>query len=175
MAVGAVGIRAAVTVPSTDVPKTIGDLRKVSSTLGFPMSGTVTDANLLINIRHTWDGDVGISLAPSHGVSLAVWNYSDGNCGADGDNFTNTVIDDEGQDPNCAASGAPYTGNRRGAPGGVVSPTVMTAFNGFRPAATWVLTIADDYAGDTGTLLGWSLTLDFPWPLPVELMKREGK
>ena len=174
MAMGAVSIHAAVTMQSTDVPKTIDDQSRVTSTLNWiGVNGTVTDANLLVNIRHTWDGDVGIGLArPSAAVTL--WNHSGGDCGGSGDNFTNTIIDDQGVAPNCT-NGAPYTGNFKGAPGGVVNPTVMTAFIGPKPLGTWVLIISDDSLGDTGTLLGWSLTLDFAGPLSVELTKPEVK
>jgi subtilisin-like proprotein convertase family protein len=174
MAIGAVSIHAAVTVPSTDVPKTIDDQRKVTSTLNWPVSGTVTDANLLLNIRHTWDGDVGISLSRPEGAAVTLWNHTGGNCGGSGDNFTNTIINDQGATPDCT-NGAPYTGNFKGAPGGVVNPNVMLNFIGGHSAGTWTLILSDDSLGDTGTLLGWSLTLDFPWPLPVELMEPEAK
>jgi subtilisin-like proprotein convertase family protein len=174
MAIGAVSIHAAVTVPSTDVPKTINDQSKVTSTLNWPVNGTVTDANLLVNIRHTWDGDVGISLARPSGVAVTLWNHSGGDCGGSGDNFTNAIINDQGVTPDCT-NGAPYTGNVKGAPGGVVNATVMTAFIGPKPLGTWVLIISDDSLGDTGTLLGWSLTLDFAGPLSVELTKPEVK
>jgi subtilisin-like proprotein convertase family protein len=176
MAVGAARIHAAVTVPSTDVPKVIADLATVTSTLNFNVNGTITDANLLVNIRHTWDGDVGLQLTRPGGAAVVLWNGpAGGNCGAAGDNFTNTVIDNQGAAPNCLAAGAPYTGNFQGAPGGVVNGTVMNAFNTFTSGGIWTLSVNDDTGADTGTLLGWSLTLDGPPPLPVELMKLEVK
>ena len=174
-AIGALSIHAAITVPSTDVPKTIDDQRKVTSVLNWPaINGTVTDANLFVNIRHTWDGDVGITLMRPHGVAVSLWNHTGGDCGGSGDNFTNTIINDQGAVPNCAA-GAPFTGSFKGAPGGMVSSSVMTAFNGPDPVGTWVLILSDDSLGDTGTLVAWSLTLDFAGPLAVELMKPEGR
>lgn len=175
MAVGAARIHAAVTVASTDVPKTINDLVTVTSTLNFTVNGTITDANLLLNIRHTWDGDVGISLTRPGGAAVSLWNNANGNCGGSGDNFTNTVLNDQGVAPNCLNTGAPYTGNFQGAPGGIVNPTVMGGFNTFASGGVWTLSIFDDVGADTGTLLGWSLTLDGPPPLPVELMKLEVK
>jgi subtilisin-like proprotein convertase family protein len=177
MAVGAARIHAAVTIPSTDVPKVIADLSSVTSTLNFTVTGTITDANLLVNIRHTWDGDVGIQLRRPGGADVVLWNGPSGlgNCGGSGDNFTNTVIDDEGAAPNCTNLGPPYTGNFQGAPNGTVNATTMTAFDTFSSGGVWTLTANDDVAADTGTLLGWSLTLDGAPPLPVELMKLEVK
>jgi subtilisin-like proprotein convertase family protein len=175
MAIGAVSIHAAVTIPSTDVPKTIDDQTKVTSMLNYIVNGTVTDANLLVNIRHTWDGDVGISLMRPGGAAVSIWNHTGGDCGGSGDNFTNTVIDDQGATPDCTNTGPPYTGNFKGAPGGVVNPTIMTSFIGGQSLGRWILIVSDDSLGDTGTLLGWSLTLDFTPFLPGELTKPEVK
>jgi subtilisin-like proprotein convertase family protein len=176
MAVGAARIHAAVTIASTDVPKIIADLATVTSTLNFTVNGTITDANLLLNVRHTWDGDVGFQLTRPGGVAVVLWNgpAGTGNCGGGGDNYTNTVINDQGVAPNCA-TGAPFTGNFQGAPNGVVNATVMAAFNTATSGGVWTLSVNDDFGADTGTLLGWSLTLDGPPPLPVELMKLEVK
>lgn len=177
MGVGAARIHAAVTQASADVPKAINDLVTVTSTLNFTVNGTITDANLLFNIRHTWDGDVGIQLTRPGGAAVLLWNgpAGTGSCGGSGDNYTNTVIDNQGAVPNCAAAGAPYTGNFQGAPNGTVNATVMNAFNAATSGGVWTLSVNDDAGLDTGTLLGWSLILDGPPPLPVELMKMEVK
>jgi len=170
LAVGAMSIHAAVTVPSTNVPKTILDNATVTSTLNFTVNGTTTDVDVSnINIQHTWDGDVEISLSRPGGALVLIF----GDCGGSGDNFTNVTISDEGANPVCGVS--TQTGVLRGAPNGIVNPTVMTAFDGVASGGVWTMSIFDDAGGDTGTLTSWSVTADGPPPLPVELQKLEVK
>ena len=170
LAVGAMSIHAAVTVPSTNVPKIILDNATVTSTLNFTVNGTTTDVDVAnLNIQHTWNGDVEISLSRPGGALVLIF----GDCGGSGDNFTNVTISDEGINPTCTASA--QTGTLKGAPGGIVNPTVMTAFDGVASAGVWTLSIFDDAGGDTGTLSAWSVVADGAPPLPVELQKLEVK
>jgi hypothetical protein len=145
----------------------------VTSTLNFVVNAITTDVDVSnLNIAHTWSGDVEISLArpraaplmPSSALVLIF-----GDCGGSDDNFTNVRISDEGAVPVCAADGLPHTGPLRGAPHGLPSASVMTAFDGVQSGGIWTLSIFDDTQGDTGTLTSWSLTVDFPFPLPREL------
>ena len=168
MAVGAQRMHAAVTQMSTNVPKTILDNQTVTSTLNFTVAGTTTDVDVAgINITHTWNGDVEISLSRPSGALVLIF----GDCGGSGDNFNNVTITDEGGTPNCATSG--FAGPLRGAPNGAPSATVMTAFDGVASNGVWTMSIFDDYLGDTGTLSAWGIAADGPPPLPVELMKME--
>lgn len=172
MAVGAMSIHAAITVASPNVPKFILDNATVTSTLNFTVTGTTTDVDVSnISIQHTWDGDVEISLSRPAGALVLIF----GDCGQNDDNFNTVTISDEGVNPNCTADAAPFTGTLRGAPNGVVNPTVMTAFDGISSGGVWTMSIFDDAGGDTGTLSSWSVIADGPPPLPVELMKLEVK
>jgi subtilisin-like proprotein convertase family protein len=176
MVVGGATIHAAVTQSSTDVPKTIPDgpapgvTASVNSTLNFTVAGTITDANLTLTITHTFESDIELRLTRPGGTPVLVF----GDCGGADDNFNNTTISDEGIAPNCVA-GAGFAGTFQGAPTGAPNPTVMTAFDTFTSGGVWNLNVADDSPADTGTLTAWSLTLDGPPPLPVELMKVEVK
>lgn len=171
MAVGAARIHAAITVASTDVPKgTTGP--PVTSTLNFTVNGTITDADITnFNNATTWSGDLELSLTRPGGAAVLIF----GDCGGSDDNFVNVSISDEGVAPTCAANGnTPHTGPLRGAPNGVPSATVMTAFDGAASMGIWTLTIEDDFpGGDPQNVTSWSLTLDGPPPLPAELMKLE--
>jgi subtilisin-like proprotein convertase family protein len=170
MAVGALRIQAAVTIPSTNVPKTIIDLGTVTSTLNFTVNGSTTDVDISnLNITHTWEGDVEISLSRPAGALVLIM----GDCGGSDDNFVNVTFTDEGVAPNCVSNGIAATGPLRGAPNGVPSATVMTAFDGIMSGGIWTMSIFDDFSGDVGTLTSWSITADGPPPLPVELMKLE--
>ncbi len=165
VAFGAAQLYAAVTIPSTNVPLAIPDLGNVNSTLNFTVNGTITDANMTVDITHTWDSDVALTLTSPSVAAQALWS----NCGSSGDNLTNTVIDEDAAGaPNCAFAGAPFTGSFQ-------SPGVgtMNAFDGSASGGVWTLNVADDSSICTGTLNSWSLTLDGAPPLPVELMSFE--
>ncbi len=183
---GGARLYAAVSVASTAVPLAIPDAGNVNSTLvfdnstvpagvGFPGAWPVTDANVQFSITHTWDSDILIRLSapasqPPTSQNVTIMQ----NCGASADNFTNTVIDDAGATANCGFAGAPFTGTFKAKAGaGVDVPTAMANFNVADGKGTWTLNVADDSSICTGTLTAWSLTLDGPPPLPVELMKFE--
>jgi hypothetical protein len=71
--------------------------------------------------------------------------------GGTGENFTDTVFDDEATTPISGGS-APFTGSFR--PEGALSD-----LDGIPAAGTWILEITDDAGGDTGELVAWSLNL----------------
>lgn len=167
VAFGAAQLYAAVTEPSTNVPLAIPDNGSVNSTLNFSVNGTITDANLTVDITHTWDSDIRLTLASPSVAGQILWQ----NCGGSADNMTNTVLDnDAGSLANCAFAGAPYTGSFQPTSAGVAAPGSLNAFDTTASGGVWTLTVADDSAICTGTLNSWSLTLDGAPPLPVELM-----
>ncbi len=165
VAFGAVQLFAAVTESSTNVPLAIPDAGNVNSTLNFSVNGTITDANLTIDITHTWDSDIAVTLtSPTIAGQLLIQN-----CGGSGDNYTNTVIDeDAGAFPCAGIAGTPFTGSFQSPAAGT-----MDAFDASMSGGVWTLNVADDSSICTGTLNAWSLTLDGAPPLPVELMNFE--
>lgn len=176
LALGAVQAYAQVSVPSTNVPVAIPDNPgpPAVSTLNFPVSTTngVTDADVQWSVTHTFDGDLGFSLSsPTVGLTVVF-----ANCGANGADFVNTIISDQGPPPDCVG-GSPFAGTFQGTDAsGAVNPTAMAPFNGAaQQQGTWTLSILDDSPADSGTLTAWSLTLNGPPPLPVELMNFEVK
>jgi len=178
---GAARLYASVSIASTDVPHAIPDNGSLNTTLvvdnstvpggaGFPGAWPVTDANLMVDITHTWDGDIVLTLSapagqPPSSQNVMVWN----NCGGSGDNMTGTVIDDAGAAPTCTSAGAPFAGTFQATVAGAPVPTAMASFNVADGKGTWTLAVGDDSSICTGTLNAWSLTLDGPAPLPVEL------
>lgn len=144
--VGAPGMSNA-TFPSSDVPKAILDLQTAISTTNVVGPGTVLDVNAQINLTHTWNSDLDIYLRGPDGtlVELSTDN------GSSGDNYTNTIFDDEAAIAITAGT-SPFAGTYR--PEGLLS-----AFDGRPAAGAWRLEIYDDTSQDTGSLLGWSLHL----------------
>ena len=177
---GASQAYAQVSVASTNVPLPIADGPAPNtpgpptiSTLNFVVTTTngVTDADIQWSVTHTFDGDLEFTLSSPTVAGTVVF----GDCGGGGNNFTNTVISDQGVAPNCGA-GAPFTGTFQGSLNGIVNPTAMAPFNvSTEQAGTWTLSVTDDSPADTGTLDAWSITLTGPPPLPVELMNLEVK
>jgi len=136
------------TYTSTDVPKAIPDLGTVESTLNVPDTYSLTDVNVTIGqILHTWDSDLDIFVV--HPDATTVELSTDN--GGSGDNYVNTVFDDEAATLITAGS-APFTGSFR--PEGSLATLDGKAANG-----TWRLRVTDDEYLLAGTLNAWSITL----------------
>lgn len=133
--------------PSADVPKAILDLQTAISNNAVAASGAVVDVNVRVSLTHTWDSDVDIFLRHPDGtlVELSTDN------GFDGDDYTDTLFDDEAAGGVTGGS-APFNGPYR--PEGLLS-----ALDGKPAAGTWKLEIFDDANQDVGTLSSWSLEL----------------
>ncbi|MCW1147083.1 reprolysin-like metallopeptidase [Flavobacterium lacisediminis] len=140
---------------SVDVPKTIrsNNANTVTSTLNVASGVVITDVNVNLNITHTYIQDLTITLTSPLGTVLNVLVEP---CG-DNDNM-NVTVDDSGSAVICG------TGNP--ALSGVVVPTqALSTFNGQNSAGTWTLTVADNYAGDGGSLNSWGLNFCTTQPL----------
>lgn len=137
------------TYNSTDVPKTIMDLQTVNSVINVPDNKTILDVNLQLNITHTWDGDVDLTLTSPAATTVEISTDN----GGSGDNYNNTIFDDEAA-TSITAGTPPFAGTFR--PEGLLS-----AMDNASALGTWTLHVADDVSSDTGTLNSWSLTLTF--------------
>lgn len=169
VAFGAVQLFAAVTESSTNVPLAITDNGNINSTLNFSVNGTISDANLTVDIAHSWNDDIELRLtSPSVAVQL-LWQ----DCGGSGDNTQVTIDQDAGALSTCPNAG-PITGTVLPTNGTAAAPVAasgtLNAFDGSMSGGVWTLNVTDDSSICTGTLNAWSLTLDGAPPLPVELM-----
>lgn len=150
---------------STDVPLNIADGTGFGvSEITVPGDFIVTDVNLTVNITHTRDSDVIVSLAgpdqdPLNG-NLGVTMF--GGIGGLGRNFSGTVLDDEAGVA-IANGAAPFTGRFR--PAGALS-----SFDGTRGQGDWKLVVADSAVGQIGTLTGWSLQISGTSPSGDEFL-----
>lgn len=138
------------TYPSTDTPKPLPDVSTTLSSIVVASAGLVSDVNVTINITHTFDGDLDIFLIGPNGTRVELTTDN----GSSGDNFVNTVFDDQAT-TSITAGVAPFTGSFK--PEGLLS-----ALNGISAAGTWTLEITDDAPIDTGTLNSWSLEITNP-------------
>lgn len=104
--------------------------------------------NITINITHTWDSDLDITLISPAGTELEL---TSDNGGSD-DNYTNAVFRDGGDD--VTSAGAPFTGIFQPEGG-----TFATTFDGESVSGDWILQVCDDAGGDTGTVDSWTLNI----------------
>ncbi len=119
-----------------------------TSIINFTDDFTISDVNVTLDITHSWDSDLDVKLIAPDGITEVIL-FED--IGSSGDNFTDTVLDDEAGTAITAGS-APFTGTFR--PQGNLSD-----FDGMSSAGNWTLSITDDTNGDGGTLNSWDLQL----------------
>lgn len=143
---------------------------------GIPGTATIVGARVTLNMPHTYIGDMSFNLKAPNGKILNLDRNltATGNPGA---NFVNTVISSSGS--NLLRNGtAPFTGtfkadgiNGATTPGysfadptGYVANAAAFADLYSVPNGAWTLAMADNGAGDVGTLTSWSITIDYTTP-----------
>ncbi len=135
---------------STDVPKPIPDGNPTGASSVLTIAGdpvSITDLNVRIgSITHTFDGDLVISLTGPDSTTVTLSNRR----GSSGDNFTNTVFDDEAATA-ISTGAAPFNGSFR-------PEAPLSAFDGKSANGTWTLKVVDVASDDTGTINAWGLT-----------------
>lgn len=142
------------TVYSATTPVAICDVCTVTSALDFTGHGRLLDVNALLDITHSYDADLVISLSHA-GTSVLLSNRQGGSGGA---NYTGTVFDD--QAPVAISAGfayAPYAGSFRPA-------QALAAFLDKDVFGLWTLTVTDSEAGDDGTINRFGIAATVPEP-----------
>ena len=132
---------------SSDTPISIPDANPtgINSVINVSTSEPISDINVTVNITHTFDGDLVLTLIAPDGTPIVL---SDRN-GGPGNNFENTVFDQEAGNPISSGS-APFTGSF--APDGDLSTLYGTLSDG-----DWTLNVSDNAGFDQGTLDNWTL------------------
>lgn len=134
------------TISNTKVV-TIKDKSKIVSTITINQSLNIKDLNVLVNISHTADSDLIISLKSPTGQVCYLSNRR----GAWGDNFTNTIFDDAALSA-ISSGAAPFNGTFR-------PDSLLSVFNDKNAKGVWTLTIEDKASGDVGKLNSWKLNI----------------
>lgn len=115
----------------------------VTNTLSIPVTYSISDANVNVNLTHTYVNDLDIAVNHPDATQVLLWS---GFCGSQ-DNF-NITFSDGNPTPTC--TGANTTGTF--APAGSLS-----TLNGKPANGTWTLLARDNWQGDTGTIVSWSV------------------
>jgi len=138
---------------SADTPIAIPDNSPVgaTSTITVADARTVQDVNVIINVQHTFDGDLTFDLTTPTGLTIRLANPH----GSGGDNYTNTVLDDEAPIP--ITLPAPFTGTFR-------PDTPLNVADGLNSLGAWQFKAIDRSGQDTGSILNWTLQLTYSAP-----------
>lgn len=131
--------------------------------LNFRIDGTQCSTSLGatgVGVDHSWVGDLVFRLTSPAGTTVTIISRPGGS-GNSGKNFCQTLLDDDASDAMSIGSiasngpvpqGPPYTGTFKPA-------NSLSAFDGENPNGTWLLTVIDSFAGDTGSVRAFSLQL----------------
>ena len=115
--------------------------------------GTVSDVNVTVDIDHTYDEDLAVTLEAPDGTEITLFYR----VGGSGDGFDGTTLDDQATIPISQGS-APFSG--------IYQPQQsLSTFNGTAPNGTWTLHVTDLNEGDTGSLNDWSLEITAAEPI----------
>jgi subtilisin-like proprotein convertase family protein len=137
------------TYASSDTPIAIPDNNSTgaSSVITVTDVSSITDVNVTVDISHSFDGDLTLSLISPAGTVIVLSAQN----GGSGDNYTNTVFDDDAT--NTIASGAPpFTG--------VFQPTeALSLINSEFSSGDWTLRVVDAAGFDTGNIESWSIEI----------------
>jgi len=110
------------------------------------LGGTNSFDEAVLNITHTWDSDLDITLIAPDMTAVIL---SDDN-GGSADNYTDTHFRADAS-TDITVGVAPFTGN-------FLPEQNLSAFDGVNADGTWILRVCDDAGGDTGTVDSWNLT-----------------
>lgn len=135
---------------SLDVPMAIFDDETTTtiSELTIAESFVITDLNVRVDITHPWIDDINIVLESPEGTLVELSSDN----GGDFNNYTGTVLDDEG-DTFITAGTPPFTGC-------FIPEELLAAFDGENAQGTWKLRVFDDFITESGTLDDWQLQFD---------------
>ncbi len=137
---------------ANNTPTAIPDSGATSSDIIVSSSDTfLLDVDLNLDITHTWNADLNITLTSPAGTTAII---STANGGSNDDVFSGSLIDDFATElitDTTYADGVPATP--------LVPEGALAAFFGEDPNGTWTLAISDNATQDTGDINSWSLDL----------------
>ena len=102
---------------------------------------------ICLNISHTWNADLDITLIAPDGTMISLSSYN----GGDSDNYQNTCFN-QSTGPSITTGWGPFSGTYR--PQG----NLGYMNNGQNGNGTWKIRVFDSWGGDVGYLFNWSIT-----------------
>ncbi|MBA3354808.1 MAG: proprotein convertase P-domain-containing protein [Pyrinomonadaceae bacterium] len=148
--------------PPVNIPITVTGVTSTIADLNFRIDGSLCTSAAratTVGIDHTYVVDLVVKLTSPQGTTVTLIDGAGGGVN-DGNNFCQTVLDDEegltlidlilpvGPPP----LGPPYSGT-------FIPEYPLAAFKGENPNGTWVVTVIDRFAGETGNVRAFSLLI----------------
>ncbi|MEN9935934.1 MAG: hypothetical protein RLZZ387_2513, partial [Chloroflexota bacterium] len=131
----------------TGAPGAIADNTTTTLPLAVAEAGKVGDVDVSVTLNHTYDSDLTLELVSPAGTVVLLADQR----GGSGDNYSNTVFDDEAG----IAIGegvAPFTGRYR-------PEWPLSALDGELASGVWSLRVTDRWQHDIGAITAFSLAL----------------
>ena len=144
-------------------PVAPGESAMTEAIIEVPDSFVITDLDVRIDITHTLVFDLQFILEGPTGAWLCLNKYEFTEF-FKGENYTNTIFDDEAE-ISIEDANAPFTGRFRPEPG-----YLLECFDGADAYGTWRLQIYDMWPVHTGTLDRLELIFNIPEPTSALLM-----
>lgn len=147
---------------SANVPVTIPTtISTVTSTITIDAldSVTINDANVQLNISHSYISDLNVKLTSPNGTQVQLFV---GQCGSSAN--INATFDDGGVALVCGSNPA--------ISGTLIPAQALSAFNGQVSQGVWTLTVADAFNVDGGAINSWGINFCSPTP-PLDVAKNE--
>ena len=152
-------------IPSADDPDSeYGKGWMSDAIIDVPDHFTVCDVDVAITVTHTSAFDLQIFLQSPAGQRICLNMYDPYTGFFEGENYTETIFDDEAPVP-IEEGQAPFTGRFRPKAG-----YSLQLFDGQDTCGQWRLQIYDAYYGDSGTLDSFELIITVPEPATATLM-----
>lgn len=140
-----------------------------ASITDFSFIGPITDVNFrfdgtacssavgstTVGLDHSWVGDLVVTLTSPMGTVVNLMaRPGSGSFGASGNNFCQTVLDDEASAPieGITSAQEPFTGS-------FTPDAPLAAFDGEDANGIWTLSVDDDAGGDVGSIRAFSLDI----------------
>lgn len=143
------------TYVSTDVGKTIVDARTTLFRLTIPDQVVIVDLDVEVDISHTFDADLRAFLvAPDGTTRVELFT----NVGGSGDNFIDTILDDEAA-LSISQGLPPFSGRYR-----PEDPLGLAKLDGNKADGMWTLEVTDVFRRDRGVLNAWQITVTYAIP-----------
>ena len=118
------------------------------SVLSIPQKIRITDVDVILNIEHSYVGDLQITLTHPDGTEMLLVAADNQDSGSD---FTETIFDDAAVF-DLTNKEAPYTGRFR-------PEELLSVFNGKFSDGDWELAVVDKSEEDEGVLRNWRLSI----------------
>ena len=137
-----------------NIPISVSGLSGSVSDLNFRFNGTSCTTAIgatTVGLDHSFVSDLDIKLISPQGTVVTLMSGA----GESGNNFCNTLLDDEGGGVSIqetTAANAPFSGTFRPA-------EPLAKFRGENPNGTWTLRVTDTFTADTGNVRAFSLAI----------------